>query len=226
MIEMPFVRLFAGRLTAQEVAERLVEALEEGEERRADGTVEVSGGYRILLNADDLQALQTAHPDLETMLTAALEGLVQQMGLRLRGSARIRLEGSLELPPQAIRISPLTHATEETTREMPSTAAPLLKGERERPRAHLIIGEGKRTFELRQPEIRIGRAADNDLILDDRTVSRHHARLKRRYHRYILTDLGSRSGIQVNDFPVQEIILRNGDRIKIGSVTLLYVEER
>ncbi len=226
MVEMPFTRLFAGQITPQEVAERLVQALEEGEHLLPDGTIEVEGGYRVLLNSRDLAALRRTHPQIEAMLTAALESSVQQMGLRLRTPARIFLEGDDRLPPQAIRILSLRRKAGEPTRDMLSVAGTEEKAEEaEKLHAHLLLGGGRRTFDLTREVVRIGRAPDNDLVLDDRTVSRYHALLQRRYRRYLLTDLGSRSGTRLNGFPVQEAILRSGDRIELGAVTLLYVEE-
>jgi pSer/pThr/pTyr-binding forkhead associated (FHA) protein len=89
--------------------------------------------------------------------------------------------------------------------------------------AYLII-RGQRTFDLQQSLTRIGRALDNDLILEDNRVSRYHAQLRYRYHRYILQDLGSRGGTSVNGFPVQEIVLRPGDLISLSGFELLYAE--
>ncbi len=225
-METPFTRLFAGRITPQEVAERLVQALEEGEQLRPDGTIEVAGGYRILLHPEDLKALRASHPRLETVLIAALESAVRRMGLRLRTPAHIVLEADGRLPPHALRILPLREPQAERTREMPRVeAGPSPAPTATHPRAHLILGQGRRTFELEAEEITIGRAADNDIVIDEPTVSRHHARLMRRYRRYVLIDLGSRSGTRLNGFPIQEAVLRSGDRIDIGTVTMLYVEE-
>ncbi len=226
VVETPFTRLFAGRITPQEVAERLVQALEEEEQRRPDGVIEVAGGYRILLHPEDLAALRASHPRLEAVLTAALESAVRRMGLRLRTPAHVVLEADDRLPPHALRILPLREPQAERTREMNRVEAKALPAPTTpQPRAHLILGKGRRTFELEAEEIAIGRAADNDLVLDEPTVSRHHARLKRRYRRYVITDLGSRSGTRLNGFPVQEAVLRSGDRIEIGTVTMVYVEE-
>ncbi len=223
LVETPFARLFAGRITPEEVAERLVQAMEAEESVHEDGSVVIAGGYRITLNEDDLRALRAAHPQIEATLTAGLEALIRQMNLRLRTPARIVLQSDRTLPPQTIRIAPLREEQGEPTREIthfeetpPASAEPL--------RAVLILNDGRRTFELTRAEVRIGRAADNDLILDDRSVSRHHALLKQRYRRYLLVDLDSRSGTRLNGLPVREAILRSGDRIEFGAVTALYVE--
>ncbi|MFW6147064.1 MAG: adenylate/guanylate cyclase domain-containing protein [Thermodesulfobacteriota bacterium] len=71
----------------------------------------------------------------------------------------------------------------------------------------------------------IGREKDNDLILSDKTVSRHHARLTITKDGCLLTDLGSYNGTIVNGTPVQSTILHNNDTIKIGLKRLVFLDE-
>lgn len=63
---------------------------------------------------------------------------------------------------------------------------------------------------------RIGRQADNDIVLDDSKVSRHHAVLIDTGTSFILTDLRSANGVYVSDVRVRaSAILTDGDRIRI-----------
>jgi hypothetical protein len=55
--------------------------------------------------------------------------------------------------------------------------------------------------------ISIGRASDNDVIVDDPEVSRHHCQLKLQHGAYSLADLGSRNGSWINGQPVSEVAL-------------------
>ena len=66
----------------------------------------------------------------------------------------------------------------------------------------------------------IGRASDSGLVIADRFLSRHHARLFCEEDRLFIEDLGSRNGTQLNDEPVTEVReVVAGDRIKLsGSV--------
>ena len=68
--------------------------------------------------------------------------------------------------------------------------------------------------------VTIGRALDNDVILDDASVSRHHARLVSREGHWQLEDLDSTRGTFVNSRRVGSGYLRRGDEIRLGSVTL------
>ena len=67
----------------------------------------------------------------------------------------------------------------------------------------------------------IGRATDNGLVLRDGRASRHHARIDARRGSLVLSDLGSTNGSYVNDRRVESIALGEGDRIRVGTTTLL-----
>jgi FHA domain-containing protein len=69
----------------------------------------------------------------------------------------------------------------------------------------------------------IGRAADNDLVLPDSRVSRHHARIAGRRGTLVYADLGSTNGSRVNGVQVGELVLGAGDRIEVGD-TVIVVE--
>jgi pSer/pThr/pTyr-binding forkhead associated (FHA) protein len=68
----------------------------------------------------------------------------------------------------------------------------------------------------------IGRAADVDLRLEDRLASRRHARIESEAGRYVVSDLDSTNGTFVNERPVQFQRLQDGDRIRIGSTTMIF----
>jgi Protein of unknown function (DUF3662)/FHA domain len=75
-------------------------------------------------------------------------------------------------------------------------------------------------FDLGGALIGIGRASDNDVIVDDPMVSRHHCQLKLQHGAYGFADLGSRNGSFVNGHQVDEIALGPGDIIRIGSTEI------
>ena len=90
-------------------------------------------------------------------------------------------------------------------------------------RAYLLVStRGSRPvqFDLGGPLIGIGRASDNDVIVDDPMVSRHHCQLKLQHGAYSFADLGSRNGSTVNGQPVSEIALGPGDIIRIGDTDI------
>jgi len=90
-------------------------------------------------------------------------------------------------------------------------------------RAYLLVstdGAEPVEFDLGGALISVGRASDNDVILDDPLVSRHHCQLKLQHGAYSLADLGSRNGSLVNGQAVSEVALGPGDLIRIGSTEI------
>ncbi|HVF52972.1 MAG TPA: FHA domain-containing protein [Actinomycetota bacterium] len=67
----------------------------------------------------------------------------------------------------------------------------------------------------------IGRHPDSDIFLDDITVSRKHAQIKRENESFSLHDVGSLNGTYVNKERVENSELRSGDEIQIGKFKLV-----
>ncbi len=74
--------------------------------------------------------------------------------------------------------------------------------------------------ELEQPLhgslYRIGRAADNAVVIDHTAVSRHHALLENHGGHWLLSDAGSTNGLWWRGRRVRELVLRAGDRVRFG----------
>ena len=65
--------------------------------------------------------------------------------------------------------------------------------------------------------VRIGRSPDNDIVLSDAKVSRHHAVIADDGRTILITDLGSANGVRVRRKRIDPSAeLREGDRIRIG----------
>lgn len=91
--------------------------------------------------------------------------------------------------------------------------------------AWLLITDGPRAGEripIRTPLV-FGRTADADVQLDDKTISRRHARVEPRTAGFALVDLSSQNGVFVNGERVVEARLQDGDQIGIGAVTCTFV---
>jgi two-component system, cell cycle response regulator len=72
------------------------------------------------------------------------------------------------------------------------------------------------------PSLVIGRGAACDLALEDDGVSRRHAKIVQYVNGVVVVkDLGSTNGTFVNGRPVTTTALEDGDRIQLGSVTIL-----
>jgi diguanylate cyclase (GGDEF)-like protein len=67
----------------------------------------------------------------------------------------------------------------------------------------------------------IGRGGDVQFRLSDTEISRRHARIIRRAGEVLVEDLGSTNGTFVNGEPVDQQALNDGDKIQVGTTTIL-----
>jgi pSer/pThr/pTyr-binding forkhead associated (FHA) protein len=100
------------------------------------------------------------------------------------------------------------------------------------PGEHLEPGQGlllvKRgpnagsTFLIDADSTSLGRNPDSDIFLDDVTVSRKHAEIRRDAGRFSLHDRGSLNGTYVNRERVEQAQLASGDELQIGKFKLVF----
>jgi Nif-specific regulatory protein len=79
-----------------------------------------------------------------------------------------------------------------------------------------------RSFPLTEDEISIGREPDNQISLLDSLVSRRHCIIQKNGEGFLLRDLDSRNSTFVNQVPVNERLLADGDEIRIGKSILIF----
>ncbi|HSA33634.1 MAG TPA: GGDEF domain-containing protein [bacterium] len=82
---------------------------------------------------------------------------------------------------------------------------------------------GKRR-DIEKDGIVVGRAEDCDLPLEDPSSSRRHLRITRQQKDFVVTDLKSTNGTYLNDVRLTEpAVLKNGDRIKVGTTIFKFI---
>ncbi len=104
----------------------------------------------------------------------------------------------------------LSHQDLEVVNTLPKDSAILivLKG----------AGIGSR-YLINSDSTKIGRELNNDISLDDITVSRSHAIISKDKN-FIIKDLGSLNGTYINAIAIREQVLSDGDEIQIGKFHL------
>lgn len=79
---------------------------------------------------------------------------------------------------------------------------------------------------INSPTFRIGRLSDNDLVIRDPSVSRHHAEIRRlRDGSFQVIDLDSMNGVFVNGNKISESVLKQDDRLDVGDVRMSFSAE-
>jgi pSer/pThr/pTyr-binding forkhead associated (FHA) protein len=85
-----------------------------------------------------------------------------------------------------------------------------------------LQGQGSRTIDIASDTFTIGRRADNDLPIDDHTVSGQHAKITRVQAVYFLEDLKSTNGTCLNGKPIDRAQLRDADVVTIGQHRIIF----
>jgi len=80
-------------------------------------------------------------------------------------------------------------------------------------------------FKIDKDVVSIGRARDNDIVVENLSVSRNHARIRREAGKYILTDLNSANGCFVNGVKLTKAELAHDDIVSIGKHKLHFLGE-
>ncbi|MEZ5319777.1 MAG: adenylate/guanylate cyclase domain-containing protein [Vicinamibacterales bacterium] len=86
-----------------------------------------------------------------------------------------------------------------------------------------LVGGVERSYDLAPGTFVVGRLSSCDLVIDDATVSRHHARLRVTDAGASIADAGSRYGTFLNGRRVkfEDVAVRPGDELKLGEVRLV-----
>ena len=77
-------------------------------------------------------------------------------------------------------------------------------------------------FITEKKRVTVGRTPDNDIVLDNRGVSRRHAQIEFGDNQAVIIDNESLNGTFVNASRISEEVLKDGDSITIGKYTMIY----
>jgi pSer/pThr/pTyr-binding forkhead associated (FHA) protein len=214
--------LSANIVHAGKILARLIEALEERAEQGPGGRWIAPNLYRLKLGKRISQTASSV-PDLPAVLAAKLDEHVRQSEMLTLHPIQIEFETDPSLREESIRVwAEIVRSGEESTDAFPATAAEPIT----LPRGAFLIINGRRHYPLNRPVVNIGRQLDNHLVLDDALVSRRHAQLRARDGQFLLTDLGSKHGLRVNNTTVHEWVLQPGDVFRLGNTELIYGDDR
>jgi general secretion pathway protein A len=94
---------------------------------------------------------------------------------------------------------------------------------------HILVALGGKTVaerDLVPGRLIIGRTSDNDLQIDSKFVSRHHAQIVTTLQGCVIEDLNSTNGVYMRSKRVRRQILNDGDVFQIGQHEIMYMDDR
>lgn len=89
--------------------------------------------------------------------------------------------------------------------------------------AYLILNA--QAFPILKEITSIGRKLDNDLVIQDVLVSRHHAEVIQREGAYFIKDKDSTGGTYLNNKRIKEAQLFSNDLILLANTPLMFIQE-
>jgi diguanylate cyclase (GGDEF)-like protein len=87
------------------------------------------------------------------------------------------------------------------------------------------VDSGMRLLEIETDEIVFGRDDTCDVVIEETTASRRHAKIVRKGEHWMVVDLGSTNGTFVNEKQVQILKLKSGDCVRVGRWTYKFLNE-
>jgi hypothetical protein len=204
LIEGPFKRWGHARLQPVELARSLALAMERAGRPGLEGRT-APNRYRVALHPQDWAGLAEFRGGLEIELARYAQQAAEERGLLLCGPPHVDIVADEAVAERGVRVtaefvpgvarSPGPERASAWRLEAPPPAQP-------RP--------------LVPPRVSLGRALDNDIVLDDPRVSRYHAELRTGVDGWSVYDLGSTNGTYVNGARVTACALRASDRLSLG----------
>lgn len=245
LFERPAARIFQPEIELVQI-QRALERVMESERHVQSRRSYVPTNYRVLLNDEDAAALDGDLRVLAADLAESLRVYARAHGYILLAQPRVDIGSSSSVQPSDVRAyadpveppasgnqqGPLVRPADVAPRPASPLPPPGLVAEptaiyavprTNAPRAQLAVrapGYAVSRVPIRAGSLRLGRALDNDIVLPDERVSRHHGQVGVRLGTLVYTDLGSTNGSFLNGAAVTEIALGPGDVLQLGSSTV------
>lgn len=225
MIEGAFAHLFGKRIRMHDLAIRLARAMEVNSRaiNGNDPRLLVPNLYTLYVHPETHMALLDNQPDLCDVLDQYIVELVDASHFRLDHPPAVKFLADANLARSDVQVVAGFQGEKH-----PSTAImqpiKVYSSDHVPVNPQLIVNEII-LIPLEEAVINVGRNQENDVVIDDPYVSRHHLQIRLYRGAYVLFDVHSRSGTAINGVRVKERRLQSGDVIHIGRSQLVYLED-
>ncbi|MGH9153951.1 MAG: FhaA domain-containing protein [Acidimicrobiales bacterium] len=203
LVEGVFAKAFRGGLQPVELGRRLTREMDARRTVGVRGTI-APNAFVFALAPADLERFESFADALARELADAARDHARSERYSFVGPVEVALEADGSLTPGMFLIS-------SSAKEAPGGGSV----------GSLRLGDGTRVPIGDRP-VTIGRTAGCDVVLDDESVSRRHAEVRRVGSDIVLVDLGSTNGTKVNGTGIRERRLSDGDEITVGTTTVRF----
>ncbi|WP_297188639.1 DUF3662 and FHA domain-containing protein [uncultured Corynebacterium sp.] len=198
--------VFGGRVVPAEIEELLKQEASDNAVRTYDGELECPNLFTLSVSEKDFSNLAENHGDLPATLAGQLSRYFRNSEWSTQGPVCVQVKADKDLHTGQLKVS-----SSSTNQEYRSGFAG------QKPRVNLLLQDGSsRTYSVHEGSNIIGRSADADLQLPDTGVSRSHAEITWDGYDAVLVDMESTNGTVVNNQPIENWMLADGDVIQVG----------
>jgi hypothetical protein len=220
LVEGFFARAMpGGGVQPVELGKRMVRLMDEERAVAATGAEYVPNSFAFKLAPKDFERLNQISSTLRKELSAVARRAVASEGWRMVGPPEIVIQEDAAVKNGTFGIdSEFVESANPEPEAGPQTQLIQMSLDAD---AELVqIGKTSRTWPLSKEAIVIGRIEGCDVILPDAGVSRRHAEIRREGDEWVVIDLGSTNGTEINGKRVNRHRLAPGDRLVLGETTL------
>jgi hypothetical protein len=222
-IEGFFTKAFRSGLQPIELAKRILREMET-QKTVSVKEVWVPNRYVLHISPEDRERFESVENALRRELeNVVIEGAREKgYGLVAKPEVLFETEDGMKRGDLRIRAELAEETGPPPPEAQPAPAAARIPGQPDGAPAggaRLVDGQGKEWTLDRDAQV-IGRLAGSEIEIQDTGASRRHAEIRRKGDDFVIVDLGSTNGTLVNDSPVAEYTLEDGDRITIGRTVL------
>jgi FhaA, N-terminal domain/FHA domain len=239
LVEGTFSRAFRSEVRPVEIARKLAREMEEHKSFSVSRTY-APNEYRVFLSPRDRERFA----GYEAALTAELAGYLLEHARRERltllsrpviefetderlGLGEFGIQTRVAQPEDEPISAPVEAQSGRTMvySNAERVSEPLEERGRARAQTPLLLIDGKRVV-INPAGATIGRGRASDIVLDDPNVSRQHAEIRPRGGSWVITDLGSTNGSELNGRRLEgSEVLRSGDEIELGASMMTFTLE-
>lgn len=230
LVEGSIGRVFKTPIQPAEIGRKLERAMITNQVVSVDSTL-VPNDYRVVLNPQDMISFADLLPALGGQMETWLSELADAHGFRQIDRTRVLIIGDESIPRRAIQVTaaiadkPGVDQREHEELQRTELYRVVAKASGVQP-LRFKFNNGPQAgaeFLLRKSVTTLGRALDNDIVLESSEVSRHHARIELQSDGMRIIDLNSTNGTRVNGRSVRSQAIKAGDDVTFGnlSATLL-----
>lgn len=244
VVEGSFGKVFRSRLQPVELANKLARAMESNLQHAPDRRI-APNYYLVHLSTRDYEYFAKFKVTLRQQLAESLIAVARDRGYMMPSVPVVQFEEAADLITGETRIdaqvldarsaapaagSSGASSIEETRSMSPAEAQVLMQQAQAQAQAQhapvaippawitLIRPARGNPLQIQTPIIHLGRHPTNDVVVNDKRVSRHHAEIRYEHGQFVVYDLGSTNGVGINGVMTHSPVpLKNNDRVSVGS---------